>query len=260
MGPANHPTSSLQKQLLSELHKAHLAISHMKAVVCSHDIKERACGCKQCFKTRKAPQVAPLFSWSWPTAPWQRINIDLATLQSNHYLIIVDAHSKWPEVIDPMKTTTAEATANAMCNIFARYSLPKQIISDNGPLFQSAEIKEFLRQNCIQNVLISLYHPSSNGLAERFVQTFKYSLESSASDPACTLQQKIQNFLLSYRSTQHATMAHPQPNFSYTMTGMLSSEKSLLTTQSLHTTTCQGKSGNLEPWYNTPHHTLTEFT
>ena len=140
-----------------------------------------------------------------------------------------------------------------MCNIFARYSLPKQIISDNGPPFQSAEIKEFLRQNCIQNVLISPYHPSSNGLAERFVQTFKYSLESSASDPACTLQQKIQNFLLSYRSTQHATMAHPQPKFSYTMTGMLSSEKSLLTTQSLHTTTCQGKSGNLEPWYNTPH-------
>ncbi|PFX20170.1 Uncharacterized protein K02A2.6 [Stylophora pistillata] len=40
---------------------------------------------------------------------------------------------------------------------------------------------------------------------ERFVQTFKRSLESSASDPSCTLQQRIQNFLLSYRSTQHAT-------------------------------------------------------
>lgn len=37
------------------------------------------------------------------------------------------------------------------------------------------------------------------------MQTFKHSLESSASDPACTLQQRIQNFLLSYRSTQHAT-------------------------------------------------------
>ncbi|XP_022797451.1 uncharacterized protein K02A2.6-like [Stylophora pistillata] len=118
---------------------------------------------------------------------------------------MVDAHSKWPELIGPMKTTTTEATANAMCNIFARYGLPKQILSDNGPPFQSAEYEEFLRQNGIRKILVSTYHPSSNGLAEQFVQTFKHSLESSASDPSCTLQQRIQIFLLSYRSTQHAT-------------------------------------------------------
>ena len=204
---------SLQEQILSELHKAHPGVARMKAAARSHvwwpgidsAIEERARGCKQCFKTRKAPQVAPLSPWSWPTAPWQRIHIDFATHQSNHYLIVVDAHSKWPEVIGPMKTTTAEATANALRNIFARYGLPKQIVSDNGPPFQSAEYEEFLRQNGIQRILVSPYHPSSNGLAERFVQTFKHSLESSASDPACSLQQRIQNFLLSYRSTQHAT-------------------------------------------------------
>ena len=104
-----------------------------------------------------------------------------------------------------MKPTTAEATANAMRNIFARYGFPKQIDSDNGPPFQSADYEEFLRQNGIQRILISPYHPSSNGLAERFVQTVKLSLDSSASDPSCTLRQRVQNFLLWYRSTQHAT-------------------------------------------------------
>ena len=104
-----------------------------------------------------------------------------------------------------MKTTTAEATANALRNIFARYCLPKQIVSDNSPPLQSAEYEEFLRQNGIQRILVSPYHPASNGLAERSVQTFKHSLESSASDPSCTLQQRIQNFHLSYRSTHHAT-------------------------------------------------------
>jgi len=204
---------TLQEQILSELHKAHPGVARMKATARSHvwwpgidsDIEERACGCKQCFRTRKAPQAAPLFPWSWPTTPWQRIHVDFATHQSSHCLIIVDAHSKWPEVIGPMNTTTAEATANVLRNIFARYGLPKQVVSDNGPPFQSAENGEFLRQNGIQKILVSPYHPSSNGLAERFVQTFKHSLESSASDPACTLQQRIQNFLLSYRSTQHAT-------------------------------------------------------
>ena len=108
---------SLREQILSELHKAHPGVARMKAAARSHvwwpGIEERARGCKQCFKTRKAPQEAPLFPWSWPTTPWQRIHIDFATHQSNHYLIVVDAHSEWPEVIGPMNTTTAEATANA---------------------------------------------------------------------------------------------------------------------------------------------------
>ena len=185
-----------------------------------------------------------------------------------------------------MKTTTAEATANALRNIFARYGLPKQIVSDNGPPFQSAEYEEFLRQNGIQRILVSSYHPSSNGLTERFVQTFKHSLESSASDPACTLQQRIQNFLLSYRSTQHATTgSSPAKLFLQrelrTRLSLVRSDLAshvscqqekmkmhhdqhakilLLVTQSLHVTTCQGRNGNLEPWYNTPHHTLADFT
>ena len=118
---------------------------------------------------------------------------------------MVDAHSKWPEVIGPMKTTTADSTINAMRNIFARYGLPTQVVSDNGPPFQSAEYEEFLRQNGIQRILVSPYHPSSNRLAERFVQTFKYAMESSADDPSSSIQRRIQNFLISYRSTPHAT-------------------------------------------------------
>ena len=92
-----------------------------------------------------------------------------------------------------------------MRNIFPRYGLPTQVVSDNGPPFQSAEYEEFLRQIAIQRIFVSPYHPSSNGLAERFVQTFKYAMESSADDPSSSIQRRIQNFLLSYRSTPHAT-------------------------------------------------------
>ena len=118
---------------------------------------------------------------------------------------MVDAHSKWPEVIGPMKTTTADSTINATRNIFARYGLPTQVVRDNGPPFRSAEHEEFLRQNGIQRILVSPYYPSSNRLAERFVQTFKYAMESSADDPSSSIQRRIQNFLISYRSTPHAT-------------------------------------------------------
>ena len=104
-----------------------------------------------------------------------------------------------------MKTTTADSTINATRNIFARYGLPTQVVRDNGPPSQSAEHEEFLRQNGIQRILVSPYYPSSNRLAERFVQTFKYAMESSADDPSSSIQRRIQNFLISYRSTPHAT-------------------------------------------------------
>ena len=104
-----------------------------------------------------------------------------------------------------MKTTTADSTINATRNIFARYGLPTQVVRDNGPPFRSAEHEEFLRQNGIQRILVSPYYPSSNRLAERFVQTFKYAMESSADDPSSSIQRRIQNFLISYRSTPHAT-------------------------------------------------------
>ena len=168
-----------------------------------------------CNKTRRAPPASPLLPWSWPTAPWQRVHVDFATHQAKHYLIMVDAHSKWPEVIGPMKTTTAHSTISAMRNIFARYGLPTQVVSDNGPPFQPAEYKEFLRKNGIQRILVSPYHPYSNGLAERFVQTFKYAMESSADDPASSIQRRIQ--MSSYLTEAHHTLqpAHPPPSYSY---------------------------------------------
>ena len=79
------------------------------------------------------------------------------------------------------------------------------MVSDNGSPFQSAEYGEFLKQNGVQRVLVSPYHPDSDGLTERFVQTFKQAMESSVSDPERSLQQRLQNFLLTYRSTPRAT-------------------------------------------------------
>lgn len=94
----------------------------------------------------------------WPSHLWQRIHIDFATYERNHYLIMMNAHSKWPEVVGPMGTTNLEVTTNVMCCIFARYGLLEQVISDNGPPFQSAEYRDFLVQNGTQRVLVSPYN------------------------------------------------------------------------------------------------------
>ena len=46
----------------------------------------------------------------FPARPWQRIHIDFAGLfLGTMFLIVVDAHSKWPEII-PMASTSATRT------------------------------------------------------------------------------------------------------------------------------------------------------
>lgn len=102
-----------------------------------------------------------------------------------------------------MRSTNAEATTSAMRNIFSRYGIPDQVVSDRGPPFQSADYEDFLRKNAAQRVLVFPYHQSSNGQVERFIQTFKCFLETSRTQP--NLLSKIPNFLLTYRSTPHAT-------------------------------------------------------
>ena len=47
-------------------------------------------------------------------------------------MVVIDAHSKWPEIF-VMESTTAKETVSTLRSLFARKGLPDQIVSDNGP-------------------------------------------------------------------------------------------------------------------------------
>jgi len=113
------------------------------------------------------------------------------------FLIVVDAYSKWPEVIE-MSSTTAAQTITLLCTT---YGIPEQLVSDNGPQFTSSEFADFCKGNGVKHITVSLYHPA---LAEHIVQTFKQSMKKTAKDNVF-LQQRLADFLLTYRTTPQAT-------------------------------------------------------
>ena len=100
-----------------------------------------------------------------------------------------------------MKTTTSTKTIEALRMIFCRTGIPKQIVSDNGPQFTSGEFENFTKQNGIKHYKSAPFHPATNGLVERFVQTFKNSMRAMKHDNKI-LSHKIANFLLNYRNTR----------------------------------------------------------
>ena len=204
----------LQPRILQDLHSGHPGVMRMKSVVRSHawwpgldeDIQVLATLCQQCLEGKNAPPEAQLHPWEWPAHPWQQLHIDFAgRFLGKNFLVIMDAHSKWPEVME-MPTTTATRTIGVLRALFASYGLPEQIVSDNGPQFTADEFAHFCRQNGIRHIRSAPYHPATNGAVERFVQTLKKSLRASSRD-GLNLPFSLANFLLQYRSTPHATTA-----------------------------------------------------
>ena len=203
---------SLQETLLQSLHVDHPGISRMKAVARSYfwwigldkDIESLGRSCDSCQAVKSNPATAPLHPWVWPDSPWARIHVDFAgPFLGKMFLVVIDAHSKWPEVI-MMNSTTSLRTIEELRSLFGRYGLPEQLVSDNGSQFKSSEFADFMRTNGIKHIRSAPYHPTSNGQAERFVQTLKRSLKASDKDGR-SLPQRLAQFLLGYRTTPHAT-------------------------------------------------------
>ena len=82
--------------------------------------------------------------------------------------------------------------------VFATHSLPRKVVTDNGPSFTSEEFRAFMSENGITHVTTAPYHPSSNGLVERVVQTVKRGLKATKGD---SLQERLSKFLFTYRIT-----------------------------------------------------------
>ena len=123
------------------------------------------------------PAKAPLHFWEFPQKPWSRLHIDHAgPFLGKYFFVLIDAYSKWLEV-HIVNSTSSEVTILKLQQIFSTHGLPEQIVSDNGPAFTSHEFKDYMKQCGIHHIRTSPYHPSSNGLAERAVQTFKSSLK-----------------------------------------------------------------------------------
>ena len=204
--------SKLQDKVLNLLHSTHPGIVRMKSLARSYvfwpgidkDIEHLVKQCSGCQKQQNAPAKAFLHPWEWPSSPWERVHVDFAgPFMNRMFFIMVDAHSKWPEIV-MMKSTTTAKTIEVMRTIFARNGLCKQLVSDNGPQFISEEFAQFMKSNGILHLKSAAYHAATNGQAERLVQSFKNSMRAMKSEPG-DIGKKIANFLLSYRNTVHST-------------------------------------------------------
>ena len=204
--------SNHSHEIANLLHISHPGIVKMKALALSYvwwpgtdtDIECTVKSCSPCQMQRSTPAKAQLDSWEWPTSSWECICEDfVGPFLGRMFLVLVDAHSKWPKVIE-MKSITAHKTIQVLRNIFARYGLPKQLVTDNGSQFTAVEFSLFMERNGICHIRTAVAKPSTNGLVERFNGTFKSTMRAMGHQ-TIDMNLKINSVLLTYRNTQHSS-------------------------------------------------------
>ena len=200
----------LRDRVLQEPHNSHPGSSKMKSLVyqciwlpgLNQAIENMVKSCKICQEPRHKPSSATLHPWDWPQKPWQRVHADYAgPFLSRIFLILVDANTKWVN-IHVVNSSSAEVTIEKMRATFATLGLPQILVMDNGPQFTSAQFAQFTKNNGIKHVTSSPYHPSTNGLAERMVQTFK---ERTRWQKTGSIEIRIARFLFAYCNTPQST-------------------------------------------------------
>lgn len=197
-----------RKRVLQQLHKGHPGIERMRSIArryvywpnIDEEIADLVRACNECASVAKTDRKTNLESWPAPAKPWQRLHLDFAgPMDGNFFLIMVDSYTKWPEVVRTKEITTT-ATLRILRGIFARYGQPETLVTDNGTQLTSDRFEAFCDTHGIVHLKTAPYHPQSNGLAERFVDTFKRSLKKITAGGEA-LEEAIDSFLLCYRST-----------------------------------------------------------
>lgn len=121
--------------------------------------------------------------------PWEKVAVDIYTIDGKDYLITVDYFSNFWEV-DRLRDTKASTCVRKLKSHFARNGIPHVVISDNGPQFTSSEFALFSREWGFEHRTSSPGHQQANGWAESAVKTAKSILrkaKESKSDPYLTI-------------------------------------------------------------------------
>ena len=112
------PKARERERVIELLHSMHPGVSHMKRLAQSYvcwpgkdtEIENHVTNCHACPENLNSPGKAPLHPWEWPEHALSCVHVDYARpFEGSMFLIVVDAYSKWMEVI-PVRHATSQST------------------------------------------------------------------------------------------------------------------------------------------------------
>jgi len=141
-------------------------------------------GCDPCNRTKVFPQkpVGKLMPISIPSVPWKSVGADFIThlpeSQGHNAILVVNCRftKRVHFIAAHDETSTIGLATLYRDNVWKHHGLPDEIISDRGPQFASALMKELNKLLGIETKLSTAYHPQTDGQTERTNQELEQYL------------------------------------------------------------------------------------
>ena len=179
---------SLRKTIKQKLHRSHGGIQsclrRAREVVywpgMTKELTDYIQQCETCNTYSSEQQRQPLIPHEIPERPWQRVACDIFTLQGKDYLCTVDYFSGFFEV-DKLEKKDAKQIIKKLKHHFASHGIPLELVSDNGPPYNSQEFVNFANEYEFELRKSSPTYPQSTGRAENAVKTAKQLLKKAIS-------------------------------------------------------------------------------
>ena len=83
--------------------------------------------------------------------------------QKSYILVCTKYMTKWAEAVALVKANDQAVIDFLYGEIFIRFGVPKEVVTDGGPHFVSHKFEALLQKYHIQHWIASPYHPQANG-------------------------------------------------------------------------------------------------
>ena len=196
--------AKLRNSYMEKLHTGHMGITKTQLRArdtifwpkINQDIKNTVGCCHVCQKYQASQPKEPLIPHEVPPTPWTKLGSDIFYLNNRQYLIITDYTTKYAVIRQLPEPAPSGVVIRVHKNVFGELGIPRELVSDRGPHFNSHEFRKFCAEWGIQHSCSSPTYAQSNGAVERAIRTVKNIMKKaieSNEDPDLAL--------LAWRST-----------------------------------------------------------
>ncbi|GKC92584.1 reverse transcriptase domain-containing protein [Tanacetum coccineum] len=120
--------------------------------------------------------------------------------RGNKYILVaVDYVSKWVEA-QALPTNDARVVVKFLKGLFARFGVPKALISDRGTHFCNSQLEKALLKYGVTHRISTAYHPQTNGQTEVTNRAIKRIMERSVGYNPKDWSEKLNDALWAFRT------------------------------------------------------------
>lgn len=210
----------LRAEMIQKAHKGHMGRKRTSQLVnerywwpgwhrASDDFVSSCIVCAKSKYKRSSHKSEGVGSIEVRGEPFSQWSLDIkgplpVTKQNNRYILVAtDLFTKWIELY-PIADQQAKTIADRVLDLVCRYSVPKEVLTDQGSNFQSILFRELCDYLGVKKLRTTAWNPRCNGEVERVNSTLGEMLRCHVEEKQDDWDRFLSVIAYNYRITKHS--------------------------------------------------------